>query len=339
MPAPKLKQARTFEGHEDHVSSCSVAADGSTAVSGSWDNSVRCWDTSTGACTAVMEGHTKHVFSTAIAPGGEWVLSGGEDGTVRRWDAAKGECLATTAVTRHAPTEAEAQSLTTSFKMKKANDNQIYGTAVVGDGSSFVCGCADYSVKLFSVGEAADELQQSFLSHTSAVHAVSVFADGTRVLSGGGDRALCVFDLAQQKLGQKIEDAHGAAVACCAVVDENSVVSGGWDQTARLFDLRSGKEVLAMTASSAASCVTSCATLKGGAFAAFGCSVAEGSDDYGVSIWDLRKSTREFGHAAGLGISSLALAADGQTLVSGCSDQTLRSWKVTQGSSSVCTLM
>ena len=335
--APKLKQGRVFEGHNDHVSSCALSTGGEWAVSGSWDSSVRRWDTASGECTAVMEGHTKHVFSTALAPGGDWVLSGGEDGTVRRWDAGTGAALACTAVERHAPTALEAQSLTTSFKAKKKGDNQIYSISILGDGSSYVCGCSDFTVKHFKVGEAADTVTQSLLCHTSAVHAVASFVDGSRVVSGSGDRSLCILDVAQMSVVQTFEEAHGAAIACCVPTDDNTVVSGGWDHTARIFDLRTGKEVAAMEVASKESCVTSVAALQGGASAVFGCSCAEGSTDFGVSIWDLRKSSHEFGHAVGVGASSLALSADGQALVSGCNDQTLRSWKLLS-SSGICAL-
>lgn len=335
----KLKQVRIFEGHDDHVSCCALSDGGEWAVSGSWDSSLRKWDTASGKCTAVLEGHTKQVFATTVAPSGDWLLSGGEDGTVRRWDAAKGEQLASTTTSRHAPTASEAQSLTTSFKAKKASDNQIYSTAIVGDGSSYVCGCSDYSIKHFSVGRAADsdELVASMLCHASAVHAVAPFADGTRVVSGSGDRSLCILDLSQHCVTQTLEAAHSAAIACCAPTDDSTVVSGGWDHMARIFDLRAGKEVAAMEVASKESCVTSIAALKNGTSAVFGCTCADGSTDFGLSIWDLRKHSHEFGHSVGIGATSLAVSADGQMLVTGCRDQTLRSWKMLS-SSGICAL-
>ncbi|KAJ3016375.1 UNVERIFIED_CONTAM: hypothetical protein HDU68_012246, partial [Siphonaria sp. JEL0065] len=57
----------------------SISADGMTIVSGSWDNSVKVWDTRIGECIWALEGHT---FSVAISADGETVVSGSGDNTV-----------------------------------------------------------------------------------------------------------------------------------------------------------------------------------------------------------------------------------------------------------------
>ena len=64
--------------------------DGRTLASGSWDNTVRLWDTATGANTATLSGHTGSVFSVAFSPDERTLASGSGDRTVRLWDAATG---------------------------------------------------------------------------------------------------------------------------------------------------------------------------------------------------------------------------------------------------------
>ena len=48
---------RTFAGHSDDVRSVVMSKDGSWALSGSGDKTLRLWEVSTGRCTKVLEGH------------------------------------------------------------------------------------------------------------------------------------------------------------------------------------------------------------------------------------------------------------------------------------------
>ncbi len=49
---------RTLEGHTIRVLAVAVLADGSRALSGSCDNTLRLWDLDTGASLRTLEGHT-----------------------------------------------------------------------------------------------------------------------------------------------------------------------------------------------------------------------------------------------------------------------------------------
>jgi len=65
-----------------------VTADGTTALSGGGDGTVRVWDLATGQLRATLTGHIS-VSSVAVTPDGTTAVSGGSyDGTVRVWDLA-----------------------------------------------------------------------------------------------------------------------------------------------------------------------------------------------------------------------------------------------------------
>jgi WD40 repeat protein len=71
-----------------------VTADGSRALSGSTDNTLRLWDLATGETLRILEGHTNYVGALAIGVNGNRALSGSKDHTLRLWDLANGEYLA-----------------------------------------------------------------------------------------------------------------------------------------------------------------------------------------------------------------------------------------------------
>jgi len=77
-------------GHTDWVNSVACHPDGTHALSGADDNTVRVWDLAAGTCQAVLEGHTGGVNSAAYHPDGTHALSGADDNTLRVWDLATG---------------------------------------------------------------------------------------------------------------------------------------------------------------------------------------------------------------------------------------------------------
>ena len=62
--------------------------DGTRIVSGSYDKTLRVWDSATGECTATLEGHTDWVNSVAFSPDGARIVSGSHDTTLREWGSA-----------------------------------------------------------------------------------------------------------------------------------------------------------------------------------------------------------------------------------------------------------
>ena len=61
----------------------------SRLFSGSYDHTIREWDTDTGECIRVLEGHTRWVY--ALALDGRRLFSGSFH-TIREWDTDTGEC-------------------------------------------------------------------------------------------------------------------------------------------------------------------------------------------------------------------------------------------------------
>ena len=72
-----------MSGHTDSVFSLAVLQNGDLA-SGSWDNTIKIWDTNTGSLKRTLVGHTGYVWSLAVLQNGD-LASGSWDNTIKIW--------------------------------------------------------------------------------------------------------------------------------------------------------------------------------------------------------------------------------------------------------------
>lgn len=80
------QELRTFTGHTDYVTSVAFSADARTALSGSFDTTLKLWEVATAKELRTLRGHSEPVFAVAYAPDGRTALSGSKDKTLKLWD-------------------------------------------------------------------------------------------------------------------------------------------------------------------------------------------------------------------------------------------------------------
>jgi WD40 repeat protein len=108
-----------------------VLAEGSRALSGSADNTLRLWDLATGRRDPLhtLEGHTNGVIAVAILADGARAVSGSHDYTLRLWDLATGATLHTL----------------------EGHTNGVTAVAVLADGARAVSGSLDKTLRLWDL--------------------------------------------------------------------------------------------------------------------------------------------------------------------------------------------
>jgi serine/threonine protein kinase len=296
LPAQSSSQeCRRLEGHTDWVKTVMFTPDGRYLLSGSWDQTVRLWETASGKEVRSFATHESGMHCIAFSPDGFLAISGNWDNTLRLWDVRTGnELLCFTGHT-----------------------GIVDSVAVSPDGRRAASAGWDQSVRLWDM-QTGEELHR-FLGHTNEVTSVAFAPDGRRLVSGGHDGTIQLWDAAGLRPllyfdGQVgvIWDVHfsadGRRVVYCgdtirlwdiegsllmrlkykcpepvtSVVctpDGRQVLAGGSDGVLRLFDVATRHEVHRFVGHT--SKITSVVCSQDGRHA------ASGSGDKLIRVWDL----------------------------------------------------
>jgi hypothetical protein len=209
----------TLSGHHGNIFSVIFLPDGTRALSGSGDSTVRLWDLRTGSELRRFGGYKGGIFSLAIFPDGRRALSGSGDGTVRVLDL-------------------ETASVLRQFDCKGRAVNSL---AVLPDGRRALFGSHDRTVSLWDLETGSEH--QRFKGHSDAVMSVALLPGGRRALSGSRDKTILLWDLESGSCLNRFEGHTGWVLSVTATQGGRGMLSGSGDHTLRLWDVETGAEL------------------------------------------------------------------------------------------------
>jgi serine/threonine protein kinase/tetratricopeptide (TPR) repeat protein len=286
----RTRVLRSFKGHTEAIHGVALSADGSRAITCSFDGSLRCWNLDSAKEEGCLKGHAGRVLCVALTPDGSRALSGGDDRPVRLWDVDKGE----------------------EIRQFLGHTQLVECVALSPDGKLAASGGQDKSVRLWEV-DAGNE-RRCWTGHTAGVRCVSFSPDGKQVVSGSWDNTVRLWSV---ETGEELRQfqGHGGGVICVAFCpDGGHILSGSEDQTLRLWDAKTGEEVRRFEGhTGGVICL---------ALSADGRRAVSGGD-FTARVWDVETGKELYrfdGHAGG--VWAAVFTPDGNRVLSGCADET-----------------
>ncbi|HEX8565308.1 MAG TPA: TIR domain-containing protein [Pyrinomonadaceae bacterium] len=251
---------KVLKGHTNSTASVAITADGKLIVSGSFDKTIRVWETESGKCLSVLKDKANPVLSVAITADGKLIVSGSLDKTVRVWETESGKCLS----------------------VLKGHTDSPYGVGITADGKLIVSGSNDNTVRVWETesGKCLSVLK----GHTNYVRSVAITADGKLIVSGSWDTTIRVWETASRAclsvLRGHIDKVFGVAITA----DGKLIVSSSADNTVRVWETESGKCLSVLEGHTG--------NTYGVAITADGKLIVSGSLDTTIRVWDLSNFSR-----------------------------------------------
>ncbi len=211
---------RTLTEHRGNVFSVSFSSNGKIMASGSSDDTIKLWNTSTGDELLLnMTKHTEDVNSVDFSPDGTTLASGSDDSTIKLWNVVF---------------EDEIPAL-------RENDEDVLSIAFSPNGTILASGSADDSIRLWDV--ANENVSHYLTGHTDDVFSVAFSPNGTILASGSADNTIKLWNVVTGQMIQNLTGHNEDVFSVTFSPNSTILASGCADGTIKLWNIDTGTEI------------------------------------------------------------------------------------------------
>ena len=310
------KETPGFEAHSASVRSVGAAPDGSI-VSLS-EKRMHMWNASTGRQTQLFELDAENRIAVTVFPGGSHVVDCSSDdageSSVDVWDVARGGLRG--GGVRTTPCRASSE-----FAATLKESSILTGVPSIHMPGAYLwltCCSRNHTVSVWNM---RGEKWAEFAGHTGVVNAVAVV--GERAVSCSDDKTVRMWEVhtGEETMVFRFNYCvRGVAVALTTDMSRVASLLLQDDDMVRVWDVSSEKEVFTWQHPGS---VTGVVVTPDKAYVLAG----------GVHVWSMATGEQVAAIQAPCRLCSIAVSRDGREVMCGCSDKTVRVWRICTGQS------
>jgi COMPASS component SWD3 len=207
-----------FKGHHSYVFTCDISPNRLRVVSGSYDESVRVWNTATGKCLRMISAHAETVTSVSFSNDNLFILSSSWDGYCRIWWAHSGICVKSF----------ELMGIPICFAALSPNNQFVMAS------------CTDSAIRLVNVAER--QWAAVFKGHVNQGYSLMAGfskrgGEGQEVYTASEDGCVVGFDLESQAEIWRVQICEGPTLCGHVCAEGTMLVAGASGETTKTLQL------------------------------------------------------------------------------------------------------